>query len=175
MNPLPYPSNLTDAEWRLLEPLPPPPQPGGRPVKYPRREIVNDILYILRTAAAWRLLPHDFPPYRIVFHYYRTWRKAGVWRQVNDALRQQLRHSEGRHPEPSAAIIDRPSLKTTEKGAARLRRRQKSTGAQASDRGRYGGAAGGSGASGGCAGSGRRPAGIGGTGGQDVAAAADLG
>ena len=72
MNRPPYPSDLTDAEWRLLEPLLPPPQPGGRPVKYPRREIVNAILYILRTGAAWRLLPHDLPPYRIVFHYYTT-------------------------------------------------------------------------------------------------------
>ena len=116
MHRLPYPSDLTDAEWRLLEPLPPPPQPGGRPIKYPRREIVNAILYILRTGAAWRLLPHDLPPYRIVFHYYRTWRKAGVWPQVNDALRQQLRQSEGRHPEPGAAIIDRQSVKTAAKG-----------------------------------------------------------
>ena len=78
--------------------------------------IVNAILYILRTGAAWRLLPHDFPPYRIVFHYYRTWRKAGVWQQVKDALRQQLRQSEGRHPEPSAAIIDSQSVKTAAKG-----------------------------------------------------------
>ena len=115
MHRLPYPSDLTDAEWRRLEPLPPP-QPGGRPIKYPRREIVNAILYTLRTGAAWRMLPHDFPPYRIVFHYYRIWRKAGVWPQVNDALRRQLRQSEGRHPEPSAAIIDSQSVKTTEKG-----------------------------------------------------------
>ena len=84
-------------------PTRPPPQPGGRPIKYPRREIVKAILYTLRTGAAWRLLPHHFPPYRIVFHYYRTWR-------------QQLRQSEGRHPEPGAAIIDRQSVKTTEKG-----------------------------------------------------------
>ena len=116
MNRLPYPSDLTDAEWRLLEPLLPPPQPGGRPIQYPRREIVNAILYILRTGAAWRLLPRHFPPYRIVFHYYRTWRKAGVWPQVNDALRRQLRQSEGRHPEPSAAIIDSQSVKTAAKG-----------------------------------------------------------
>ena len=115
MNRLPYPSDLTDAEWRLLEPLPPP-QPDGRPVKYPRREIVSAILCILRTGAGWRLLPHDFPPYRIVFHHYRTWGKAGVWPQVNDALRQQRRQREGRHPEPNAAIIDRQSAKTTAKG-----------------------------------------------------------
>ena len=174
MNRLPYPSDLADTEWRLLELLPPPPQPGGRPVKYPRREIVNAILYTLPTGAAWRLLPHDFPPYRIVFHYYRTWRKAGVWPQVNDALRR--RQSEGRHPEPGAAVIDRQSVKTTEKGGRVVTTPAKSARTQASYRGRYGGAAaGGSGASGGCAGSRWCPAGIGGTGGQAVAAAADLG
>ena len=119
--------------------------------------------HTLRTGAAWRLLPHHFPPYRIVFHYYRTWR-------------QQLRQSEGRHPEPSAAIIDSQSVKLPQKGAARLRCRQKSAGTQAPYCGRYGGAAaGGSSASGGCARPRRRPAGIGGTGGQDVSAAADLG
>ena len=73
MNRTPYPSDLNDTEWQLLEPLLPPPKPGGRPIKYPRREIVNAILYIPRTGAAWRMLPHDLRPYRIVFHYYRTW------------------------------------------------------------------------------------------------------
>ena len=99
MNRLPYPSDLTDAEWRLLEPLPPP-QSGGRPVKYPRREIVKAILYILRTAAAWRLLPHDFPPYRIVFHYYRL-------------LAQGRRLAAGqRYPAPAAAAKRRPPSRT---------------------------------------------------------------
>ena len=105
-----YPSDLNDTEWQLLEPLLLPPKPGGRPIKYPRREIVNAILYILRTGAAWRMLPHDLPPYRIVFHYYRT------WQQVSDALCQQTRQCQGRHPEPSAAIMDSQSVKTTEKG-----------------------------------------------------------
>ena len=85
----PYPSDLNDTEWQLLAPLLPPPKPGGRPIKYPRREIVNAILYILRTGAAWQ--------------------------QVNDALCQQTRQRQGRHPEPSAAIIDSQSVKTTEK------------------------------------------------------------
>ena len=64
-----YPSDLDDKEWQLLE------KPGGRPVKYPRREIVNAIRYVLRTGCSWRMLPHDLPPWRIVFHYFRTWRK----------------------------------------------------------------------------------------------------
>ena len=116
MNRTPYPSDLNDTEWQLLEPLLPPPKPGGRPIKYPRREIANAVLYILRTGAAWRMLPHDLPPYRIVFHYYRTWQRDGVRQQVNDALCQQTRQRQGRHPEPSAAIMDRQSVKTTEKG-----------------------------------------------------------
>ena len=86
-----------------------PPKPGGRLIKYPRREIVNAILITLRTSAAWRMLLHDLSPYRIVFHYYRT------WQQVNDALCQQTRQKQYRHPEPSAAIMDRQSVKTTEK------------------------------------------------------------
>ena len=82
MNRTPYHSDLNHTEWQLLELLLPPPKPGGRPIKYPRREIVNVILYILRTGTTWRMLPHDMPPYRIVFHYYRTWQQDGVWRQV---------------------------------------------------------------------------------------------
>ena len=74
-----YPSDLDDKEWQLLEPLLPPPKPGGRPVKYPRREIVNAIRYVLRTGCSWRMLPHDLPPWRIVFHYFRTWRKDRTW------------------------------------------------------------------------------------------------
>ena len=126
MNRTPYPSDLNDTEWQLLEPLLPPPKPGGRPIKYHRREIVNAILYILRTGAAWRMLPHDLPPCRIVFHYYRAWQRDGVWRQVNDALCRQTRQRQGRHPEPSAAIMDRQSVKTTEKGglAATMRARK---------------------------------------------------
>ena len=90
-----------------------PPRPCGRPVKYPRREIANAILYVLyalRTGSDRRLLPYDLPPYCIVFRYYRIWRKAGVWQQVNIALRQQLRQSAGRPPKPGVAIIDSQSI-----------------------------------------------------------------
>ena len=114
MNQTPYPSDLNDPEWQLLESLLPPPKPGGRPVKYPRWEIVNAIRYILRIGAAWRMLSHDLSPYRIVFHYYPT------WQQVNAALCQQTRQSQDCHPEPSAAITDRQSVKTTEKGASEV-------------------------------------------------------
>ena len=80
MNRQAYPSDLSDTEWQLLEPLLPAPKPGGRPVKYPRREVVNAIMYVLRSGCAWRMLPHDLPPWRTAFHYFRTWRKDGTWR-----------------------------------------------------------------------------------------------
>ena len=94
----------------------PPPKPGGRPITYPRREIVNAIRYVLRTGCAWRMLPHDLPPWRIVFHYFRTWRRDGTWQRVHDTLHAMLRQAQGRETSPSAAIIDSQSVKTTEKG-----------------------------------------------------------
>ena len=111
-----YPSDLSDREWQLLEPLLPPPKPGGRSIKYPRREVVNAIRYVLRTGCAWRMLPHDLPPWRTMVHYFRTWRRDGTWERVHAALRDQVSIAEGRDVSPSAAIIDSQSVKTTEKG-----------------------------------------------------------
>ena len=111
-----YPSDLSDREWQLLESLLPPPKPGGRLVKYPRREIVNAIRYVLRTGYAWRMLLHHLPPWRIAFHYFRTWRRDGTWQRANDTLHSSLRPAQGRPASPSAAIIDSQSVKTGEKG-----------------------------------------------------------
>lgn len=109
-----YPSDLSDAEWLILEPLIPAAKPGGRPRTVDMREIVNGIYYVLRSGCAWRMLPHDFPPWQTVYGYFRRWRKDGVWEQMNDALREAIRLQAGRQAEPSAAIIDSQSVKTTE-------------------------------------------------------------
>lgn len=109
-----YPSDLSDAEWEIIEPLIPPAKPGGRPRKHDMREILNGIFYFLRSGCAWRLLPHDFPPWQTVYHYFREWRCNGIWERMNKALRTALREAAGREVQPSAAILDSQSVKTTE-------------------------------------------------------------
>ena len=111
-----YSSDLTDAEWGLLEPFIPPAKPGGRPRTTDIREVVNAIFYILRGGCAWRLLPHEFPPRQTVYDYFRAWRKVGLWEQMHRTLRERVRVQAGREAEPSACIIDSQSVKTTERG-----------------------------------------------------------
>ncbi len=112
----PYPTDVTDEHWALLEPLLPPPKPGGRPRSVALREVVNALLYLVRTGCPWRSLPHDLPPWPTVWTYFRTWRNDGTLDQVHDQLRDQVRHVAGRDPHPSAAILDSQSVKTAEKG-----------------------------------------------------------
>lgn len=111
-----YPTDLTDAEWAILAPHVPAPKTGGRPVEHDRREIVNAIRYVLRGGGAWRLLPHDFPAWQTVYHYFRLWRIHGVWERAHTALREQTRRHLNRSATPSAAILDSQSVRTTEKG-----------------------------------------------------------
>ncbi len=111
-----YPSDVRDAEWAIEEPLIPPPKAGGRPAKDSRREIVNEIRYVLWNGGGWRALPHDFPPYMTVYDDFRAWRDGGLWEQVNTRLRERLRQRLGRDAQPSAVSTDSQSVKTTEKG-----------------------------------------------------------
>lgn len=114
-----YQTDLTDAEWRVIEPLLPPAKRTGRPRAWPLREIVNAIFYVLRGGIAWRLLPSDFPPWSTVYRWFAAWRDAGVFETINHALIMTDREQAGREASPSAAIIDSQSVKTTEAGGPR--------------------------------------------------------
>jgi transposase len=112
----PYPSDLTDREWSQVSRFIPAPKQGGRPAKYTRREVVNGLPYVTRTGCRWRAMPHDLPPWEAVYWYFRIWKKDGTSDRLHDGLRGDLRQAEGRQPQPSAAILDSQSVKTTGKG-----------------------------------------------------------
>jgi transposase len=116
-----YPSDLTDQQWALIQPLLPPPSIGGRPEKHPRRQIVDAIFYVVRTGCSWRQLPHDFPPWQTVFWYFKRWRADGSVHRIHDALRDQLRDHSGRDPMASAAIVDSQSTKGADTVSAATR------------------------------------------------------
>jgi len=118
-SPLLYASDLTDAEWALLEPLLPPESPIGRPRLHSLRTMVNAIFYQLRTGGAWRFLPQEWPPWQTVYHYLRRWRLDGTWEQIHTVLREALRLRLGRDRQPSAGIIDSQSVKTSGVGGQR--------------------------------------------------------
>lgn len=113
-----YPSDLTDKEWDLIQHLVPEAKPGGRPEDYPKREVLNGIFSLVRSGCSWRMLPHDLPPWRTVYHYFRTWRRDGTWALSNDLLRGDVRVTAGKPRQPSAGISDSQSVKTTEKGGS---------------------------------------------------------
>ncbi len=110
----PYPTDITDQQWQILAPLIPPPKTGGRPRSVEIREVINAIFYILASGCAWRLMPHDFPPWQTVYYYFRNWRREGQWPSINQTLREKIRLSVEKEATPSAAIIDSQSVKTTE-------------------------------------------------------------
>jgi transposase len=125
MSPKRYPTDLTDAQWAIVEPLlpsEPPRAPGGRPLRHERREIVNAVLYHVRAGGAWRMLPRDLPPWQTVYWYFKRWRQDGTLDRLHDALREQVRtRSEGRKPAPSAGIVDSQSVKGADTVSAATR------------------------------------------------------
>src|ERR1051326_8331772 len=113
-----YPTDLKYTEWlQIMEFFPA--SPRGRPCKWARWQIVNAIFYVTRTACQWRMLPKDLPPWQTVYGYFRRWTGQGRWEQINAALVKQVRTHAGRNPQPSAAVLDSQSVKTSEGGEER--------------------------------------------------------
>src|SRR6266704_1197416 len=107
-----YPSDVTDEQWALLEPLIPPAYPGGRPRETDMRDVINALFYRNRNGCTWRALPHDFPPWKTVYNYFAWWQRDGTWQRINAELREQVRRQAGRRSTPSAGSIDSQTVKT---------------------------------------------------------------
>jgi putative transposase len=124
VNPRSYPTDLTNEQWAIMDPLLPSPKTEGRtgrPREYSYREIVNGIFYVLRTGCTWDMMPHDLPPKATCEHYFGVWRRDGTWKTIHDTLRERLRTESGRESTPSAAVLDSQSVKTAEKGGLKNR------------------------------------------------------
>ena len=109
------PSDLSDAEWEIIEPLLPAPKGFGHPRIVDLREILNAIFYVHRSGCQWEMLPHDFPPHGTVYKYFHKWERKGIWKQIHHQLRHKLRSQMGRAEKSTVAIADSQSVKTTEK------------------------------------------------------------
>lgn len=122
----PYPSNLSNTEWKLIEPLVPGPKLFGRPPRYSKRAILDAIFYVVRGGCAWRMLPHDLPPWRIVYYYFMVWRRDGLWQRIHDTLRDQVRLQSGKKKPRVLRSSTLKALKylTTEECAATMRARR---------------------------------------------------
>ena len=114
-----YPTDLTDRQWQCIMPLIPSAKAGGRPRSVDMRQVINAILYIVVTGSQWRLLPHDYPTWQTVYHYFRQWRDDGTWQRIHDTLRAEVRRRAGRHKHPTAGCLDSQSVKTSAVAAER--------------------------------------------------------
>jgi putative transposase len=114
----PYPTDLTEEQWLLVEPFLPDAKPGGRPRKANLREVLNALLYLVRAGCQWRMIPHEFPPWKTCYNYFRVWIEDGTWDEIIYLLRLEVRSDAGRKEQPRVAAIDSQSVKTTEQGGA---------------------------------------------------------
>lgn len=110
-----YPSDLSDEQWQAISRLIPPAKPGGRPRTVDMRAVLNALFYLARTGCAWRMLPRDYPPKDTVYYYFKNFRQDGTWERMHDLIRKRVRVKHAKQQQPSAAIIDSQSVKTTEK------------------------------------------------------------
>ena len=113
---LPHPTDLSDAQWALVGPMIPGERPGGRHREVDMREVLNGILYLVRSGCGWRAIPHDLPHLSTVRHYYDRFRGDGTWEKLHDALRERVRVAAGKQPTPSVAILDAQAVKAAGKG-----------------------------------------------------------
>jgi putative transposase len=111
-----YPSDLSDEQWAEIKVYLPSGKAGGRPRSTDLREVLNALLYILRSGCSWRMLPHEFPKWQTVYTYFRAWQGSGLWERMLDGLREDVRIEQGRNPQPRLVILDSQSVKTTQKG-----------------------------------------------------------
>ncbi|WKZ45894.1 MAG: IS5 family transposase [Anaerolineales bacterium] len=114
-----YPTDLNDTEWARIAPYLPEPSSTGAPRQHGWRTILNAIFYIVRNGCVWRALPHDFPTWKTVYHYFQQFRKTGLWEQLNTSIREAVREKEGKQPQASLMIADSQSAKSAEGGEQR--------------------------------------------------------